>query len=68
MKITQVSSSKRMKVKNLMAADEPGQPIFQRKQGGEKDLLLCHPNFVAKSTDASFETSPLACEASALTN
>ena len=32
-----------------------------------KDLLLRHPNFVAKSIDASFETSPLACEASALT-
>jgi hypothetical protein len=29
-----------------------------------KDLLLRHPNFVAKSVDASFEPPPLACEAS----
>ena len=32
-----------------------------------KDLLLRHPNFVAKLPAVSFETSPLACEASALT-
>ena len=29
--------------------------------------MLRHPNFVAKSVNASFETPPLACEASALT-
>ncbi len=32
-----------------------------------KDLLLRHPNFVAKSVDVSFGPPPLACEASALT-
>ena len=32
-----------------------------------KDLLLRHPNFVAKSPNARRELSPLACEASALT-
>ena len=37
------------------------------KGRSEKDLLLRHPNFVAKSADASFEPPPLACEASALT-
>ena len=63
----QVLPSRRMKMQNLKAAHEQGQPALRSKQGGKKDLLLRHPNFVAKSTDASFETPPLACEASALT-
>jgi len=37
------------------------------KGRSEKDLLLRHPNFVAKPTTTSFEPPPLACEASALT-
>jgi len=41
--------------------------VLPGKQSNKNDLLLRHPNFVAKSTDASFETQPLACEASALT-
>ena len=53
-----------MKIQNLKAAYEQGQPALRSKQGGKKDLLLRHPNFVAKSTDASFEQSPLACEGS----
>ena len=63
----QVLPSRRMKIQNLKAAHEQGQPALRSKQGGKKDLLLRHPNFVAKSTDASFETPPFACEASALT-
>ena len=63
----QVLPSRRMKMQNLKAAHEQRQPALRSKQGGKKDLLLRHPNFVAKSTDASFEISPLACEASALT-
>ncbi len=63
----QVPPSKRMKVEDLIASNEQGQPVMWGKQGSEKDLLLRHPNFVAKSTDASFEPSPLACEASTLT-
>ena len=43
------------------------QLVLPGKQSSKKDLLLRHPSFVAKSTDASFETPPLACEASALT-
>ena len=67
MRRTQASGGKRRKERDLMATDEPGWSMFQRKQGDEKDLLLRHPNFVAKSKNRSFETPPLACEASALT-
>ena len=67
MKRTQEPGSKRRKESDLMATDELGRSMFQRKQGDERDLLLRHPNFVAKSRDRSFEASPLACEASALT-
>ena len=63
----QVLPSRRMKIQNLKAAHEQRQPALQSKQGVKKDLLLHHPNFVAKSVDASFEPPPLACEASALT-
>ena len=63
----QIPSSKRMELGDLMATNEQHQPVMWTEQGSEKDLLLRHPNFVAKSTDASFEPSPLACEASALT-
>ena len=63
----QVLPSRRMKMQNLKATHEERQPTLRSKQGGKKDLLLRHPNFVAKSTDASFETPHLACEASALT-
>jgi hypothetical protein len=64
----QVLSTKRMKIQNRKAANEQEQPVVGRsKQRKGKDLLLRHPNFVAKSTDASFEPPPLACEASALT-
>ncbi len=60
----QVLPSRRMKMQNLKAAHEQKQPALRSKQGGQKDLLLRHPNFVAKSTDASFETQPLVCEGS----
>jgi hypothetical protein len=64
----QAISTKRMKIQNLTAANKEKQPpVGRSKQGSKKDLLLRHPNFVAKSTDASFEAPPLACEASALT-
>ena len=63
----QALPSRRMKIQNLKAAHEQGQPALRSKQGGKKDLLLRHPNFVAKSKDPSFEPPPLACEASALT-
>jgi len=53
-----------MKIQNLKAAYEQGQPALRSKQGSKKDLLLRHPNFVAKSKDPSFETQPLACEGS----
>jgi len=60
----QVLPSRRMKIQNLKAAHQIGQPALWNKQSGKKNLLLRHPNFVAKSTDASFETQPLACEGS----
>ena len=63
----QVLPSRRMKMQNLKAAHEQKQPALRSKQGGQKDLLLRHPNFVAKSKDPSFELPPLACETSALT-
>ncbi len=63
----QVLPSRRMKMQNLKAAHEQKQPALRSKQGGQKDLLLRHPNFVAKSKKPSFESPPLACEASALT-
>ena len=61
-----VPLSKRMKAEDLMAANGQGQPVMWSEQGSEKDLLLRHPNFVAKPTNASFEPPPLVCEASAL--
>jgi len=66
-KTGQVLPSRSMKMQNLKAAYEQRQPALRTKQGVKKDLLLRHPNFVAKSTDASFKASPLACEASAPT-
>jgi len=60
----QVLPSRRMKIQNLKAVHQIGQPALWNKQIGKKNLLLRHPNFVAKSTDASFETQPLACEGS----
>ena len=63
----QVLPSRRMKMQNLKAAHEQRQPALRSKQSGNKDLLLRHPNFVAKSPNARRELSPLACEASALT-
>ncbi|MCK4369068.1 MAG: hypothetical protein KAV68_05325 [Dehalococcoidales bacterium] len=63
----QVLPSRRMKMQNLKAAHEQRQPALRNKQGVKEDLLLRHPNFVAKSKDPSFEPPPLACEASALT-
>ena len=44
-----------------------GRATTNRNRSKTKDLLLCHPNFVARSVDASFGPPPLACEASALT-
>jgi hypothetical protein len=62
----QIVSTKRMKIQNLTAANKEKQPpVGRSKQGSKKDLLLRHPNFVAKSTDASFEPPSLACEAGA---
>ena len=63
----QVPPSKRMEVEDLMATNEQQQPVMCTEQASEKDLLLRHPNFVAKSAGPSFEPPPLACEASALT-
>ena len=60
----QVLPSRRMKMQNLKAAHEQGQPALRSKQDGKRNLLLRYPNFVAKSVDASFETPPLACEGS----
>ncbi len=58
----QLLSCRRMKIQSLNVAHEQGQPALRSKQGGKKDLLLRHPNFVAKSTDASFERPFLTCE------
>ena len=44
-----------------------GRRIVTSKNGRTKDLLLRYPNFVAKSPASSFELTPVACEASALT-
>ena len=44
-----------------------GRRIITGKNSRTKDLLLRYPNFVAKSPDLSFEPTPIACEASALT-
>ena len=66
-KTGQVLPSRRMKIQNLKAAHEEGQPVLRSKQGGKKDLLLRHPNFVSGRRTISFEAPPLACEASALT-
>ena len=44
-----------------------GKPRNMHRQEPAGDLLLRHPNFVAKSPDATLETRALACEASALT-
>jgi len=44
-----------------------GRRIVTSKNGRTKDLLLRYPNFVAKSPASSFELTPLACEAGALT-
>ena len=63
----QVLPSRRMKMQNLKAAPEQEQLKLRSKQSGNKDLLLRHPNFIAKSKDPGFESPPLACEASALT-
>ena len=63
----QIPPSKRMEAEDLMTTNKQGQSVIWSKQGSEKHLLLRHPNFVAKSLDASFEPQPLACEASALT-
>ena len=65
-KTGRVPLSKSMQVEYLMTANGQGQPVMWSEQGSEKDLLLRHPNFVAKPTNASFEPPPLACEASAL--
>ena len=58
----QALSSRRMKIQNLKATHQIGQPALRSKQGGKKDLLLRHPNFVSSRRTLSFETPPLACE------
>jgi len=58
----QLLPRRRMKIQSLKVAHEQGQPALRSKQGGKKDLLLRYPNFVAKSTDASFERPLLTCE------
>ena len=63
----QVLSGRRMKMQNLKVEHEQREPTLRSKEGGNRDLLLRHPNFVAKSQNARRELSPLACEASALT-
>ena len=44
-----------------------GKPTNMHREELVGDLLLRHPNFVAKSADATLETRSLACEAGALT-
>ena len=44
-----------------------GRATIKTNRSKTNDLLLCRPNFVAKSVDASFEPPPPACEAGALT-
>jgi hypothetical protein len=41
--------------------------IINSKKGSARDLLLRYPNLVAKPPAASFEPTPVACEAGALT-
>ena len=56
--------------KDTMPLPTTYQPLETRARfrgRSEEDLLLRHPNFVAKLPDASFEAPPLACEASTLT-
>ena len=59
---------KRMKTEELISDSTLLRHLtMHNKPANGKHLLLCHPNFVAKSKDPSFEPPPLACEASALT-
>ena len=66
-RISQPPTRKGMKVEELIGANALRHLAMYNKPSNEKDLLLCHPNFVAKLKDPSFEAPPLACEASALT-
>jgi len=66
-RISQPPARKRMKVEEPIGANTLRHLVIHNKLGNKKDLLLRHPNFVAKSKDPSFEPPPLACEASALT-
>jgi len=66
-RISQPPAWKRMKVGELIGANTLRHLVIHNKLDNGKDLLLRHPNFVAKSKDPSFEPPPLACEASALT-
>jgi hypothetical protein len=63
----QVALGRRIRKQNSGAAPGQNQPALWSKRGGNKDLLPCQHNFVAKSTEASFEKHAPACEASALT-
>ena len=58
---------KRMKTEELISDSTLRHLAMHNKPANGKHLLLCHPNFVAKSKDPSFEPPPLGCEASALT-
>jgi hypothetical protein len=55
------------KIMNRRQLMKTGRATINTNKSKTKDLLLCHPNSVAKSVDASFGPLPLACEASALT-
>ncbi|MFC1902511.1 hypothetical protein ACFLX4_00375 [Chloroflexota bacterium] len=59
-----VLSGGRMKIQNPKAARRQRQPASRGKRSGNRDLLLRHPNFEAKSPDARREPSSLVCEAS----
>jgi len=58
----QVLPSRRMQIQNLEVVHKQGQPALRSKQDSKKDLMLRHPNFVAKSPNARREPSALACE------
>jgi hypothetical protein len=49
----------------LSTTYQPEETRARFRGRSKKDLLLRHPNFVAKPTNPSFEPPPLACETGA---
>ena len=66
-RISSLAPRRRMTRPNPEAASEQRHPAVPSQQGSGKDLLLRHPNFVAKLPNARRDTIPPTCEASALT-